>query len=69
MKLLASDEKQDKNEGFRTGIQSAPLDEDNDNSSNELEEMHVPDDICGQFWLCIKLSVGPIVSMIFYMIV
>jgi len=31
--------------------------------------MYVPDNIFGQFWLCIKLSVGPIVSMIFYMIV
>lgn len=31
--------------------------------------MQVPDNICGQFWLVIKLSVGPIISMIFYMIV
>ena len=31
--------------------------------------MNVPDNICGQFWIVIKLSVGPIVSMIFYMIV
>jgi len=31
--------------------------------------MQVPDNICGQFWLVIKLSVGPIISMIFFMIV
>lgn len=31
--------------------------------------MQIPDNICGQFWIVIKLSVGPIISMIFYMIV
>lgn len=31
--------------------------------------MHVPESLFGQFWLVVKLSVGPIVSMMFYMIV
>ena len=31
--------------------------------------MDVPESVAGQFWLVIKLSVGPIVSMFFYMLV
>lgn len=31
--------------------------------------MELPENICLQFWVVVKLSVGPIVSMIFYMIV
>ena len=60
---------QNKMEGYRTDIQSSPLDEEGGGDSNNADEMQIPDNIFGQFWLCIKLSMGPIVSMIFYMIV
>ena len=41
-----------------------------DNGEDEGDdEMEVPSNIFGQFWIVIKLSVGPIVSMFFYMMV
>ena len=60
-----------KNDSNRRSIldERRELEDDVQREPEDQEEMIVPDNIFGQFWLCIKLSVGPIISMIFYMIV